>query len=161
MTGGWEGDRSVDDEKAPRRFNVRSVLASLPVWALTALVLAAIAVPIFLNQRVQTQDADAKNLLLEAVPSMKDCAERAGGSYTSCDAATLEEIDPGIAWRDSDTEDIPVARKERVGRVYVSELGDATYQLETTSPTKTFSYKYEGGVVTRTASSGAEGPVSW
>ncbi len=133
-----------------------SLLANLSVGVLTVLVLAGIALPPLLSRSAALQDAAAQELLLNAATRMKACASlEGGGSFTNCDAEEMRSAESGIEWRDG------VAAhgwgKDRVGKVYVSRLGETTYRLETTSASgRVFGYVYEGGVVTRTAGGGGQ-----
>lgn len=118
------------------------VLASLLTGALAVPVLAAIALPMILHRSSSEQDSAAKNLLLDARSRMESCARGDGGSYAGCRASEMEETEPEVAWEDGVA---PHGRGEgRVGRVYVSELGEASYRLETTSGSgRVFSYAYD------------------
>jgi type IV pilus assembly protein PilA len=53
-------------------------------------ILAAIAVPIFLNQRAQAQEAAAKSDLRNGAAAAQACFADNNGSYLSCDKATLD-----------------------------------------------------------------------
>ncbi len=130
-------------------------IATLLVGALATLVLAAIALPLILHRSSLEQDAAAKDLLLDVGSRMASCARGAGeGSYAGCRASEMEKVEPGINWRDGVA---PHGWGEgRLGRVYVSELGEASYQLETTSGSgRVFSYARNGdGAITRKAGGG-------
>ena len=131
-------------------------IAALLVGALVTLMLAAITLPLILHRSSLVQDGAAKDLLLDVGSRMASCA-RGGdgeGSYAGCRASEMEKAEPGIAWRDGVA---PHGWGEgRVGRVYVSELGEESYRLETTSGSgRVFSYAYNGnGAITRRAGGG-------
>jgi len=64
-------------------------------------VLAAIAIPAFLNQRGKANDASAKSEARTMQTAMETCATDHNGSYaggaTGCDIAALRQIEPTIS----------------------------------------------------------------
>lgn len=149
---------------AGRRFSPRSVATHLAVWALVLLVVAAVAVPLFINNRYTAWDGAAKDRLTRAAAAVEECAQTNRGSFAGCDAFTMKGLERGVEWRDPNAEDGYFAERKRdkVGLVFVSERGDESFRLETTSRTgRTFAYDYQGGEVARTRTGNAEGPVPW
>jgi type IV pilus assembly protein PilA len=59
-------------------------------------ILAAIAIPSFLNQRQKGTDAEAKTQVTTASQAMETCASDNDGSYASCDVATVQGIEPSL-----------------------------------------------------------------
>ena len=59
-------------------------------------ILAAIAIPSFLNQRSKGNDAEAKSTAVTAAEAFETCATDNNGSYTSCSLATLQSIEPTL-----------------------------------------------------------------
>lgn len=147
-----------------RRFSPSFVMTHLAVWGLVVLVVAAVAVPLFINNRYTAWDGEAKDRLLRAADSMEECAQARRGSYAGCDAFTMKGIERGVRWRDPNAGDGYFAQKKRdkVGLVFVSERGEESFRVETMSRTgRMFAYDYQGGEVARTRTGNAEGPVPW
>ncbi|QIN78285.1 hypothetical protein GBA65_06900 [Rubrobacter marinus] len=147
-----------------RRFSKRSVAVQGVVWGLVVLVVAAVAVPLLINNRYTAWDGAAKGRLLRAAAAMDECAQLSRGSYAGCDAYTMKGLERGVRWRDPTAEDGYFAERKRdkVGLVFVSERGEESFRVETTSRTgRLFAYDYQGGEVARTRTGNAEGPVPW
>ena len=144
--------------------SMRSLVAHLTIWGLVVLVVAAVAVPLFINNRYTAWDGAAKGRLLRAASAMEECAQTSRGSYASCDAYTMKGIERGVEWRDPNAKDGYFAERKRdkVGLVFVSKRGDESFRVETTSRTgRLFAYDYQSGEVARTRTGNAEGPVPW
>jgi len=71
-------------------------LIELLVVMLILGILAAIAIPSFLNQRSKAQDSDAKANARTAQTAMETCATENDGSYTPCDEDALVVIEPTL-----------------------------------------------------------------
>jgi type IV pilus assembly protein PilA len=71
-------------------------LIELLVVILIIGILAAIAIPSFLNQRQKGTDAEAKTTVTTASQAMETCATDNNGAYGSCDKSAVLAIEPTL-----------------------------------------------------------------
>ena len=117
--------RRAEDEKG-------FTLIELLVVILIIGILAAIAIPTFLNQKSKANDASAESLARNAATAMETYATNNNGSYAGVTAAQLNTITPALNVTTSTTQP------------YLSSAGvtgsSTSYQIVAVSPTDTANF---------------------
>jgi type IV pilus assembly protein PilA len=122
-------------------------LIELLVVILIIGILAAIAIPSFLNQKGKANDASAKELARTAQTTAETVATDNSGSYATVKPETLNEAEPTI-----------LTKKEGNNAWISAASGTATeFSVTATAPTTENEYTIsnKAGVVTRTCKEGA------
>jgi type IV pilus assembly protein PilA len=116
-------------------------LIELLVVILIIGILAAIAIPSFLNQKGKANDASAKELARTAQTTAETIATDNNGSYATVAPKTLNEVEPTI----------PIAAGKNA---YISAASGAATEFSVTATAATTENTYtitnKAGVVTRT-----------
>jgi type IV pilus assembly protein PilA len=123
-------------------------LIELLVVMLILGILAAIAIPAFLNQKDKANDASAKSMARTMQTAEETCNTDNAGDYTNCNLAALVAIEPTIVASSNASPNAP------------TNLGQKTYTVSATSPPTNNVFtaaKAATGVVTRSCTTGGTG----
>ena len=122
-------------------------LIELLVVILIIGILAAIAIPAFLNQRGKAYDASAKSQVRTAQTAMETFATDNNGSYVGATASSLQAIEPTLNDTGSSTLQAP------------SGLSATGYTISSVAANTgdTFTITDSNGVVTRSCTAGTGG----
>jgi type IV pilus assembly protein PilA len=131
-------------------------LIELLVVILIIGILAAIAIPSFLNQRQKGTDAEAKTHVTTASQAMETCATDNDGSYATCNVAAIQTIEPTLNDAGARlTQPVAPTATTYTVRVSTSDNRGQWYQIA----------KGAGGTTTRTcntpSSGGCKAGANW
>jgi type IV pilus assembly protein PilA len=81
--------KSAQDNRGESGFTLIELLVVILIIG----ILAAIAIPSFLNQRGKGDDAEAKSVAISAAKAMETCSTEQNGTYSNCSTASLLNIE--------------------------------------------------------------------
>jgi type IV pilus assembly protein PilA len=124
-------------------------LIELLVVILIIGILAAIAIPSFLNQRTKANDAQAKEMARTAQTAAETYATDHNGSYTGIGVAALQAIEPSL--NDTSGATFTVAATPGTGAGGTNTGGTSYTVTAQSSDTNTYSItRHDNGSVNRT-----------
>ncbi len=118
-------------------------LIELLVVMLIIGILAAIALPVFLNQQEKAQDAESKSAARNLVSHIESCAADVGGDYTQCDSKA--ELDASVGSTGLDL----VASAPVKGQVTVAASAGGFLVHSQSKSTQDFSIKKDANGIVR------------
>jgi type IV pilus assembly protein PilA len=124
-------------------------LIELLVVILIIGILAAIAIPSFINQKGKANDASAKELARTAQTTAEAYGAENSGSYVGLSPTKLSELEKTI----------PISSSASSAWVSAASGASSEYTVTATAPSTgdTFTIKNAGGVVTRTCAGSGGG----
>ena len=137
--------RRAEDEKG-------FTLIELLVVILIIGILAAIAIPTFLNQKSKANDASAESLARNAATAMETYATNNNGSYANSTPSALNSITPALSITSSTTQPY-LSTASGTGTSY-------TIVAESPTDTEAFTYQNVNGVNTFACSPAGKGACS-
>jgi type IV pilus assembly protein PilA len=132
-------------------------LIELVVVCLIIGIIAAIAIPAFLNQKSKGGDAEAKSTAVIAATAMEACATVNSGSYAGCTKSSLQSIEPTLNGVDAR---LTVASSEVDYQIVVTSNRDAgavTFSLSRAADGSTTRTCDTGGAVKGACSASSGG----